>query len=94
MFCDSTLNNKINRIHERALWITYKDMRSYFDTMLLRDNSVPFYVGNLQLLLMEVFKTKQNLNPSLLKEIFVENWCLMGKEAATLVLARSTYYVL
>ena len=34
MFCDRTLNNKINRIHERALRITYKDMGSEFDKML------------------------------------------------------------
>ena len=27
MFCDRTLNDKINRIHERAFRITYKDMR-------------------------------------------------------------------
>ena len=46
MFCDRTLNNKINRIHERALRITYKDMRSDFDTMLLRDNVVPIHIRN------------------------------------------------
>ena len=37
MFCDRTLNNKFYRIHEQALRITYKDMTSDFDTMLLRD---------------------------------------------------------
>ena len=72
MFCDRTLNNKINRIHERALRITYKDMTSDYDTMLLRDNSVPIHIRNLQLLMIEVYKTKWELNPSFMKEIFVE----------------------
>ena len=72
MFCDRTLNNKVNRIHERALRITYKDMRSDFDTMLLRDNAVPIHIRNLQLSMTEIYKTKWELNPSFMKEIFVE----------------------
>ena len=72
MFCDRTLNNKINRIHERALRITYKDITSDYDTMLLRDNAVPIHIRNLQLLMTEVYKTKWELNPSFMKEIFVE----------------------
>ena len=72
MFCDRTLNNKINRIHERASRITYKDMTSDFDTMLVRGNAVSIHVRNLQLLMMEIYKTKWELNPSFMKEIFVE----------------------
>ena len=72
MSCDRTLNNKINRIHERALRIAYKDMTSDYDTMLLRDNAVRIHIRNLQLLMTEVYKTKWELNPSFMKEIFVE----------------------
>ena len=72
MFCDRALNNKINRIHERALRITYKGMTSDYDTMLLKDNAVPIHIRNLQLLMTEVYKTKWELNPSFMKEIFVE----------------------
>ena len=72
MFCDRTLNNKVNRTHKRALRITYKDMRSDFDTLLLRDNAVPIHIKNLQLLMTEIYKTKWELNPSFMKEIFVE----------------------
>ena len=70
--CDKTLNNEINYIHERALWITYKDMRSDFNTMLLGDNAVPIHIRNLQLLMTEVYKSKWELNPTFMKEIFVE----------------------
>ena len=72
MSCDRTLNNKINRIHERALRIAYKDMTSDYDTMLLRDNAVRIHIRNLQLLMTEVYKTKWELNPSFMKQIFVE----------------------
>ena len=72
MFCDRALNNKVNHIHERALRITYKDMTSDFDTMLVRDNAVPIHIRNLQLLMTEIYKTKWELNPSFMKEIFVE----------------------
>ena len=72
MLCYRTLNNKINRIHERVLRITYKDMTSDYDTMLLRYIAVPIHIRNLQLLMTEVYKTKWELNPSFTKEIFVE----------------------
>ena len=47
-------------------------MTSDYDTMLLRDNAVPIHIRNLQLLMTEVYKTKWELNPSFMKEIFVE----------------------
>ena len=47
-------------------------MTSDFDTMLLRDNAVPIHIRNLQLLVTEIYKTKWELNPSFMKEIFVE----------------------
>ena len=40
MFHSRRLNNKINRIHERALRITYKDKSSTFQELLEKDNSV------------------------------------------------------
>ena len=78
MFCNRTLDNKVNRIHERALRITYKDMRSDFDTMLLRDNAVTIHIRNLQLLMTEIHKTKWELNPTFMKEIFVEKHSAYG----------------
>ena len=58
MFCYRTLNNKINRIHERAMRTTYKDMKSDSETMLLGDDAVPIHVRNLQLWMTEIYKTK------------------------------------
>ena len=78
MFCYLTLDNKVNRINERALRITYRDMRSDFDTMLLRDNAVKIHARNLQLLMTEIYKTKWELNPTFRKEIFVEKHSTYG----------------
>ena len=72
MFCNRTLDNKVNRIHERALWITCEDMRSDFATMFLRDNSVLISIRNLPLLMTEIHKTKLELNRTFMKEIIVE----------------------
>ena len=40
MFHSRELNNKINRIHERALRITYKDKSPTFQELLKKDNSL------------------------------------------------------
>ena len=72
MFCDRYLNNKINHIHKKALRIAYKDDVSDFDTLLTRDNSVSVHKRNLQLLMTEIYKTKSNITPSFMTEIFIE----------------------
>ena len=72
MFCVRTLDNKINRIHEKALRIASQNKRYDFNTLLLEANSVSIHKRNLQLLLIEVYKTIQNLNPSFMKDIFVQ----------------------
>ena len=46
MFHSRGLNNKINRMHERALTITYKDKSSTFPQLLENDNSVSIHHRN------------------------------------------------
>ena len=70
MFHSRKMNNKINRLHERALRIAYKDFCSSFATLLEKDRSVTIHEKNLQLLMTEMFKTINNLNPIFMKEIF------------------------
>ena len=95
MFCDRTLNNKVNRIHEWTLRTTYKDMRTDLDTMLLTDNAVPIHIRNLQLLMIEIYKTKWELNPTFMKEIFIEKHSTYGLRSCHNLLppkARTTCY--
>ena len=41
--------------------------------MLEKDNSVSIHVKNLQTLMIEMFKTKESINPPFMKEIFCEH---------------------
>ena len=72
MFYDRTVDDKINRIHEKALRITSQNKIADFNTLLLVSSSVSIDKRNLQLLMIEVYKTVQNVNPSFMKEIFVQ----------------------
>ena len=67
MFYDRTLNHRINRVHERALRVAYKDHGNDSGSLLEQTNSVPIDVRNLQLLMTEIYKTKSALNPLFMK---------------------------
>ena len=71
MFHSRGLNNKINRIHERALRITYKDKSSTFQELLEKDNSVSIHHRNVQKLAIEIYKVLHGFSPPILNEIFV-----------------------
>ena len=49
MFHSRKLNNKINKLHERALRIVYKDDYSTFNDLLAKDGSCTIHHHNLQL---------------------------------------------
>ena len=56
MFHDGATNSRINKIHERALRIAYRDTESSFDELLAKDNSVSVHQRNLQLLMISLSK--------------------------------------
>ena len=56
MFHDRATNSRINKIHERALRIVYRDTESFFDELLAKDNSVSVHQRNLQLLMISLSK--------------------------------------
>ena len=69
MFHSRKQNHHINRIHERALRVVYKDHNSSFDELLEKDNSCKIHDRNLQKLVTEIFKVKMNLAPEIMKEV-------------------------
>ena len=69
MFHNRTLNNKINRLHERALRLVYKDENLSFEELLDLDKSVTIHHRNLQRLAIEMFKVKNNLSPTPFQKI-------------------------
>ena len=65
-----TTNRKINRLHERCLWIIYKDKQSSFKTLLERDSFVSIHNKNIQCQATEMHKVSNGLTPPLASNIF------------------------
>ena len=74
MFHSRGVNNKINRIHERALKITYNDKSSSHRELLTKDRSVTIHHRNIWALGIEIYKMMQGISP-LLNELFVPRQC-------------------
>ena len=73
MFHSRTLNNKINRLHERSLRLVYNEDNLTFQELLDLDYSMTIHHRNIQKLAIEMFKIKKNLSSPLMKKIFTEN---------------------
>ena len=69
------LNNKINRIHERPLRITYNDKSSSYGELLTKDRSVTIHHRNIRALAIEFYKVMPGISPPLLNEVFVPHQC-------------------
>ena len=54
MFYSRTINNKIDRLHERALRIVYSDFKSSFEGLLMKGNSLSIHERNMQNLTIEI----------------------------------------
>ena len=65
-----TLNNKINKLHERALRLVYDDRQSTFEELLNIDKSVTIHHRNLQVLATELYKVHHGLAAEPMNDIF------------------------
>ena len=72
MFYDRTLNHRINHIHERALRFVHKDYQTDSGSLLEQRSLVSIHVKSLQLLMIEIYKTRSGLSPPFMKGIFAE----------------------
>ena len=68
MLDSRTLNNKINRTHERALRTVYLDYNSSFNELLDKDGSFTIHQRNVQSLAIEMYKYLHGLSPAILKK--------------------------
>ena len=67
------LNNRINRIHERALRIVYKDYESSFEELLKKDDSFNIHDRNIQTLAIELYKVYKGISPKIMELVFPLN---------------------
>ena len=65
-----TMNNKINRIHKRALRLVYSVRVSSFDELLKKDGSFSIHHRSSQSLAIELYKFFHGLSPSTMKNVF------------------------
>ena len=66
-----TMNNRINKIHEKTLRLVYKDEKNLsLDDLLKKDKSVSIHQRNLQILATEIYKARNDLGPEIIKDIF------------------------
>ena len=70
MFRNRALNNRINKIHKRALRLVYQNKKLSFGELLELDNAVTIHQRDLQVLVTEIFKVKTNLSPKIMKQVF------------------------
>ena len=70
VFHSRTMNNKINRIHERALMLVYSNHVSSFVELLKKDRSFSIHHRNIQSLAIELYKFFHGLSPSIMKNVF------------------------
>ena len=70
MCCSRTQNNMINRFHERALRVVYKNSKLTFENLLEKDKSFTIHERNVQKLAVEMYKVKHNLCPKPFQELF------------------------
>ena len=75
VFHSRGINNKINRVHERALRINYNNKSSSFQGLLDRDSFVTIHHRNIRTLAIKTFKVLHRLSTPLLNEVFVERNC-------------------
>ena len=62
--------DKINRVHKNLLRLLYNDSESSFQQLLAKDNTFTIHETNTQKLMIEMYKARNNIGPSLLKNIF------------------------
>ena len=73
MFYSRIFNNKINRLHERALRIVYSDHKSSFCELLEKNKSFSIHHKYIQSLAIEIYKLLHNLSHCIMNNIFKVN---------------------
>ncbi len=72
MLCSKGSLDKLEKKNERALRLVYSDCASSYEMLLAKSNETTIHVQTIRLLAFEIYKTLNNLNPSFMKDYFLE----------------------
>ena len=70
MFCNKNSNNQINKIQKRTLRLVYEMEDANFEDLLLKDTLWNVHENNIQKLLIEIYKSINNLSLPIMKDFF------------------------
>ena len=73
MFYSRKTNDRINKLHERALSLVYYDYESTFEDLLTKDGSFTDHHYNIQSLAIELYELYNNISQTILGELFTRN---------------------
>ena len=73
MFYSVKTNNRINKLHERALRLVYSDCGSTFEHLLTRHGSFTVHHYNNQTLTIELYKVYNNISQTIFGELLTRN---------------------
>ena len=72
MFHSRRLNNRINKIHERALRLVYQDDHLTYEQLLHMDGSYTIHERNIQTLAIELYKIINGISPAIMKKLLLK----------------------
>ena len=70
MFHGKVANERIKRVHERALRVVYNDFSSNYQLLLSKGNHVTIHQKNLKTLSVKVFKSTHGYSPNFINAMF------------------------
>ena len=73
MFYSRKTNNRIKKLHGRALRLVYSDHGSTFEDLLTKDGSFTVHHYNIQTLALELYKVYNNISQTIFWELFTRN---------------------
>ena len=73
MFYSRKTNNRIKKLHGRALRLVYSDYGSTFEDLLTKDGSFTVHHYNIQTLVLELYKVYNNISQTIFWELFTRN---------------------
>ena len=86
------LNVRVNRLHERALRVVYRDFDTSFEELLRRDSSTNLHQRTLQKLMTEIFRVYTGTAPELMQVVL--NFLMYLINGAICLIVTLAYHVL